>query len=154
MLSRWMLVAAATGLTACSSGMDTTPVSVSVVVSPAANAAAVSRSAPITMDAGMSMDPSSCSGRMLLHLGDSTGPLVPAHITWGDSNRRMVLQPDAMLAPMTTYFVHVRDSMMTSSNGGMMTGGMSNMRRMMFDQPPVGGMRMGDGMAWTFTTGP
>ena len=154
MASRWAVVVTAAALAACSSSTDvTTPVSVSAVVSPAANAVGVSRGAAVTMDAGMSMDTASCSGRMLLHVGDSTGPLVPAQMTWDNGNRRMVLQPSALLAPMTTYFVHVRDSMMTAS-GGTMGGGMNGMRPMMFDQPPTGAMRMGDGMAWTFTTGP
>lgn len=155
MLSRGIGVAAAIALAACSSSTDvTTPVSVSVVVSPAANAVGTSRGAPVTMDAGMSMDTTLCAGRMLLHIGDSTGALVAAHMTWDSGNRRMVLQPDVMLAPMTTYFVHVRDSMMTSADGSMMGGGMHGTRPMMFDDPPAGGMLMRDGMAWTFTTGP
>jgi len=143
------LAIAAAALAACSS-MTEAPMSLNVTasVAPAPAATGVSLTAPVTMDTPMAMDTTTCIGRMLLTVGDSLGPAVPAHLTFGNGYRRMVLQPDAPLAPMTTYFVHVRDSMMTQN--GMMGSGMGQM--MMFD-PPAGAMRMRDGMGWTFTTG-
>lgn len=159
MYRRLAVLGAIVILAGCSSSMDEgMAVTVTASVSPAGNATGVSRSTVITMDAGMPMDTALCAERMLLHLGDSAGPLVPGTVTWEDGNRRMVFRPDAPLAPNTAYFVHVRDSMMTTGGmtDGMMGGGgmmgSSDMHSMMM-QPPTGAMRMGDGMGWIFTTG-
>jgi hypothetical protein len=157
MFSRLGVLGLLVAIAACSNSDDRMAIDVTASVSPGANATAVPRTAVMTMDAGLVMDTAFCAGRMLLHVGGSTGPLVPGRMTWENGNRRMVFRPDSLLAPMTTYFVHVRDSMMTSDAmaGSMMSGGMTGSGGMhsMTMQPPAGGMRMGDGMGWTFTTG-
>lgn len=145
-----------TMLTGCGEGMGLeSPIAVAAIVSPAPNVQGVARNAAITMDVPYAMDSTTCGNRMLLHLGDSLGPLIPAHMSFADGYRRMMIQPDSALAPMTTYFVHVRDSMMTAGGTGMMGGDMcGSCRQMMLMEPPVGGVRMGGGMGWSFTTGP
>jgi len=55
-----------------------------------------------------------------------------------------------VMAAGTTYFAHMRDSVMVRQGGGGMMGGG---QMMMFMEPPTGAMRMGGGMGWKFTTG-
>ncbi len=119
-----------------------------------------------------SMDSASCAGRFTLRAGDSSGAMVPGRMTWDTTYHNMTFLPDSMMAPGTTYFVRMRDSMMTHDSmmsggsmgsggmggGGMMGGTGSGQHLMpgspmMFDQPPAGATRTSNGMMWSFTTG-
>lgn len=155
MVQRWMKLSVMVVLAACAADMDGMRLDVVASITPAANATGVARDAAITMDAGTVMDTTACRDRMVLHMGDSTGSLVAMRLTWTNGGRTMVLTPEAPLAPLTTYFVHVRDSMLTGGtmDGGMMGGGMMDGTHTMMMQPPAGAMRMADGMGWSFTTG-
>ena len=133
-------------------------IAVTASVSPTPGATEVSRAAAITVNTNVVMDTAYCRGRMMLHLGDSTGPIVATGLMSTSDQTGVVLTPDSTLAPHTTYFVHVRNLMMTRhgmmdggsmmSGGGMMTGG----HRLLM-QAPTGGVPMSDGMGWSFTTG-
>lgn len=130
------------------------PVSASVsALSPAPNSTNVSRRDTVMLWTDMPMDSASCLGRFRLHMGDSTGTLVPGRIMFGDNYGRMMFVPDSMLQAGTMYFAHVQDGMMSGGSGMGSGSGMGGSRPMMFDQPPAGAMRMADGMGWTFTTG-
>lgn len=147
--------------------VPSTPVSASVAVSPAPGATAVSLSAPVTVTFNYPMDSASCAARFAVMRGDSTGALVGGRMTWDSAYKHMSYAPDSMMAPGTTYFVTLRDSMMTQGfmmsdsamgmggGGGMMGGGQHWMSSapMMFNQPPLGATRTATGMRWSFTTG-
>lgn len=158
MTSRLILAAFVVAAAGCSSDQSSNAaLSVAYSVAPAPNATSVPRTSGITMDAPLAMDSASCINRMVLHMGtDTTGPVVPTHMTFENNHQRIVLHPDSMLQAMTTYTVHMRDSMlgadMMTGSGGMM-GGTTNMHPMILDQVPAGAMRMSAGMRWTFTTG-
>lgn len=131
------------------------PVSASVPVAPAPNAADVSRGDTIRMWFDMPVDSASCLNRFTLHMADSTGEAVPGRMTFGDGYRHMMFVPDSLMRAGTRYFAHMRDSVMMregmhdSGMGGQMDGG----RVMMMGDIPAGAMRMRDGMGWSFTTG-
>lgn len=128
-------------------------VAASVTVSPAPNASNVPRGDTIEMMANVALDSASCGARFSLHVGDSTGAVVPGHMRFGDGYQRMMFVPDSALQPGTRYLAHMRDSVMVGNGmGGMgMMGGQR--QTMMFTQLPAGAMRMGAGMGWSFTTG-
>lgn len=158
---RRVVLAAATalGIVSCtdSSGPNGEPVSLSVTVAPAPNAVNVSRGDTIRMWFDMPVDSASCSTRFALHMGDSTGAMVPGRMMFGDGNRQMMFVPDSLMLPGTRYFAHMRDSVMMRESvhgdgmGGSMMGG--GQRMMMNGDMPRGALRMSDGMGWTFTTG-
>jgi|SRR5579859_2456512 len=133
----------------------------SLTVSPAPLAANISRLDTVQITFPMAVDSASCAQRFLMHRGDSTGPVVMGRMSFTDGYRHMTFVPDSIMLAHQAYFVHVRDSMMTygGTSGGMgggmggMGGGMSGTRQMMMMVPPAGGMRMGDGAGWSFTTG-
>lgn len=156
MVYRLAVGATVLSVAGCRDGMTGVAlIPVAAVVSPAPGASEVARDGPVTMDVPMAMDTAGCAGRMLLHVGDSLGPLVPTHMAFADGGRRMAIHPDPVLAPRTTYFVHVHDSMATAGGTGMMRGGMcASCRQMMVLEPPAGAVRMGGGVGWAFTTGP
>ena len=165
MRSRWLnmvTVIAAGALVACKSATapENSQVIASAVLAPAPNASAVSRSDSVVMTFGTSVDTASCRARFALHMGDSTGALVPGHMTFGNGYRRMSFIPDSLLHPGTRYFAQMDDSVMVGNGaGGMMGGQMGGMsgtggtQVMMFTQPPAGAVRMTAGMGWYFTTG-
>lgn len=157
MRSLLLTVAAAAVAAACSdnSGPDMAPVSASVSVAPAPNAANVSRGDTIRMWFDMPVDSASCLNRFTLHMADSTGEAVPGRMMFGDGYRQMMFVPDSLMRAGTGYFAHMRDSVMMRETmhddgmGGQMGGG----RMMTMDGIPAGATRMRDGMGWSFTTG-
>ena len=119
-------------------------------------ARAQARGDTIEMMVNVAMDTASCRARFTLHVGDSTGAVVPGGMRYGAGYQQMLFVPDALLQPGTRYFVHMQDSVMVGNGmGGMgtMGGRQQPMQMMMFTQPPAGAMRMGAGMGWYFTTG-
>lgn len=131
-------------------------------VSPAPGAAGVPRQPTIAVRFGHPMDSASAVGHFAVHMGDSSGPIVPGHMTWDSAYRHMTFVPDSMLAPGTMYSVYMRNGMMTrgtmmGSGGGM--GGMGGTGHgmsaspMMFNQAMPGAATTGGGMMWSFTTG-
>lgn len=138
----------------------TTPVVASVTVSPAPGATGVARTAFIMVQFDTAADSASCVSRFAVHMGDTSGVVVPGRMMWDSTYRRMTFAPGSMLSAMTTYSVYMRDSMATlgpTMGDGM--GGMGGGQQrgpgspMMFTQPPAGATRTGDGMVWVFTTG-
>ena len=156
--ARWLCLALGAVVTACGETMiPSTPVSAAVTLSPAPGALAVPRNAAISMTASIPMDSATCLGRMQLRLGDSTGALIPAHMSFTDDHRGMMLHPDTLLEPLTRYWMQVSDSMMGSFSGMMGGGSMmgtATMSHSMRLEPSAGAMRMAGGIGWTFTTGP
>jgi len=155
--NRLLVVVALAGLAACSdtAGPATAAVSVSAVA-PAPNAANVARGDTIRMWLDMPMDSASCAMRFTLHVGDSTGTVVPGRMTFSDGYRQMMFVPNSLMQPGTRYFAHMRDSVMM--RGGMHDNGMGGQMMgggwmLMTGQMPQGAVRMGDGMGWSFTTG-
>jgi hypothetical protein len=140
---------------ACSDSTAPTPVTPTVAVSPAPNATGVGRGDTVLMTLDMPMDSASCLNRFILHVGDTTGMIVPGHMEFADGYRQMMFIPDGPMDAGTEYFAHMRDSVMVRSDtdgmGGM--GGMMGGQMMMFMDPPAGAMRIGGGMGWRFTTG-
>jgi hypothetical protein len=149
-----------------------TPVSSVVALSPAPQATSVPRGAAIGVEFGYPTDSASAAARFTVHMGDSSGPVVPGRMMWDSSYRHMTFVPDSVLSPGTTYTVYMHNGMMTlgSMMGGESTGmggrgGMGGMRGMaggrpgmpgspmMFSQAMPGAMRTGAGMMWSFTTG-
>jgi hypothetical protein len=137
------------------------PASANLVVSPAPGAADVQRNAAIGIQFDYPMDSASAASHFALHMGDSSGAIVPGRMMWDSNYRHMTFVPDSMLAPGTTYSIYMRDGMMTRGSmmgGGSGMGGRGSMggmanTPMMFDHAMAGAMRTGAGMMWSFTTG-
>jgi hypothetical protein len=124
------------------------------------------RQPTIAVQFGHAMDSASAVGHFAVHMGDSTGPIVPGHMTWDSTHRHMSFVPDSMLAAGTRYSIYMRNGMMT--RGTMMGGGSMGMgggrgmgaagrgmaaSPMMFNQAMPGAATTGGGMMWSFTTG-
>jgi hypothetical protein len=163
------LVAVAGLVGACAKRASTpvaaTPVSANVTVSPAPGTTGVQRTTAIGVQFDHPMDPATSTGRFVVHMGDSSGPIVSGRMMWDSTFQHMTFMPDSMFAPGTMYSVYMRDGMMT--RGAMMGGGSMGMGRagmsggrggmagstMMFDHVMSGATRTGAGMMWSFTTG-
>lgn len=160
MKTRLIRAVAMVAAVACNTDEGSAPVWTSLTLSPPPNAVGVSRGDTLRMWFDMPVDSASCAARFTLHTGDTLGPAVAGHMRFADGYRQMMLVPDAPMAPSSLHFAHMRDSMMTREGwsggmgGGMMGTGMMGGRRMMFGAMPAGAVRMGDGMGWSFTTGP
>lgn len=164
MKARWLRITAvlACGIGGCkgATAPETAQLVASLSLAPSPNAMGVTPRDSVVMTFGTSVDTASCRARFALRMVDSTGALIPGHMTFGDGYRRMTFTPDSALHPGSRYFAEMGDSVIVGNGtGGMMGGQMGGMggsgavQRMMFPQPPPGAIRMAAGMGWYFTTG-
>ncbi len=149
------VIALVAGCSGATTGPGGNPLQASLVVTPPPSATNVTRGDTIRVTFPMAVDSASCVQRFLVHQGDSTGPMVAGRMSFGAGYRQMMFIPDSMMMAHQTYFMQMRDSVMTyggapgGMGGGMGMGG----GQMMLMTPPAGGTRMHDGAGWTFTTG-
>ena len=159
-MTRGLAVAmlALAGVVACSNA-DATPGAVSVsvsTVSPAPNAEGIARGDTVRLMLVMPTEPALVATRLTLHVGDSTGPMVPGRMVFGDGHRLLMFVPDSLMEPGTRYFAQVWFGVMarrSPSSSGMDSTMMGGSRMSTTGQIPQGAWRMDDGMGWEFTTG-
>ena len=88
---------------------------------------------------------------VVLHDGDTSGPLVAGSWTWSEDRMKLTFQPDSPLKPATTYAIHIGGGMTDASGNhinyeehGMDMGGQWISQQMLGNWG--GGGMMGGGM--------